>query len=285
MDAQTLGRDDIICSYFTLAGSMTGPIEPFTDRIAAAATAGFAGLGMLLRDYQDASSSGLSDADLRKIVDDLDVCVPEVEFLSGWWLDGEEGAAARESESQLLHMADLFGARHLNVRAGARSDSQADIEDAASMFAGLCDRAADHGLLVAMEFMGISEIKDVGAANELVRLADRANGGLVIDAYHYFRSTSTEEDLREVASDQVNCIQLSDLIGEGEWSLEETTQRRMPCGEGDLDLVGLINVLDEMGSVAPASVEILSLDFWKLPLAERASAAFSSTRALLNNAR
>jgi sugar phosphate isomerase/epimerase len=264
---------------------MSGPIEPFADRVRAASDAGFAGLGMMLGDYTAASAAGHSDADLRTIVDDYGICVPEVEFLSGWWLEGDEGAPARENESRLLHMADLFDARHLNIQAGARSLSQADIEDAAGKLAGVCDRAADHGMLVAMEFMGISTITDVAAAGELVRLADRPNAGIALDAYHYFRSTSTEEDLRSVGGDQVHCIQLSDLLGEGEWSIEETTQRRLPAGEGDLDLVGLMSVLDEMGAVAPPSVEILSVDLWELPLAKRASVAYTSTRALLNTAR
>src|SRR5207302_213589 len=62
-----------------------------------------------------------------------------------------------------------------------------DVDDAAEAFAGLCDRAGEHGLVVHLEFLPWSKIPDVGSAWEVVRLAGRSNGGIAIDAWHFFR--------------------------------------------------------------------------------------------------
>jgi sugar phosphate isomerase/epimerase len=283
--ARTLGRDDVICSYFTLAGAMGEPTTPFPERVAAVAAAGYSAIGMMARDYTGALASGLSDADLRAIVDDHGICVAEIEFLSGWWTDDERADAAREAEATLLHMADLFEPHHLNVMAGAESTEPRDLEAAAERFGVVCDHAADHGLVVAMEFMAISTIKDVATAGQLLTMADRPNGGLDLDAYHYFRSTSTEDDLRAIGGSRINCIQLDDAVGPGEWSIDETTQRRLVPGEGDFDLVGLMRTLDDMGASTPPSVEVLSVALWEKPLQEQAKSSYAATRALLDAAR
>jgi sugar phosphate isomerase/epimerase len=283
--AAALGPHDVICSYFTLAGAMGAPTSSFAERVAAVAGAGYSGIGMMLRDYEGAIESGLTDADLRAIVDDHGICVAEVEFLGGWWFDDERVEASRASEATLLHMADVFEARHLNVSAGAASPADEDLETAGTQLGALCDRAADHGLLVAIEFMGVAVVKDVATAGRMLDVADRPNAGLDLDVYHYFRSTSTDEDLRAIGN-RVHCIQLGDAAGvEGEWNIEETTQRRLLPGEGDLDVVGMLRTLREMGVTTPPSVEILSVEQWQLPLDEQASRSYQATRAVLDQVR
>jgi sugar phosphate isomerase/epimerase len=171
------------------------------------------------------------------------------------------------------------------VGAGIESLDPSDIEAAAECFTGLCDRAADHGLLVGMEFMGISAVKDVATAAQIVELAGRPNGGITLDSYHYFRSTSTDADLRALGGNRINCIQLRDGAGPGDWDFHEVTERCLLPGDGDFDLVGMYRTLDDMGVTAPATVEILSLEHWSRPLDEQASASHDATQALLAKAR
>ena len=101
-----------------------------------------------------------------------------------------------------------MGARSLNVIdvfGGAWS-----IADAAAAFAGLCDRAAEHGLLVHIEFLPWSRIPNVRAACDVVQLADRPNGGLLVDAWHFFRSGADFAALAAVPGDRVVAVQLDD---------------------------------------------------------------------------
>src|SRR5262245_45168197 len=94
--AMTLGRDDLIASYFTLTGSsvMEPPRFSFDERVEAAAAAGFAGVGLMVTDYEAMRTAGRSAADLQAVADSHGVAVAELEFLYDWHTDGERGAEA-----------------------------------------------------------------------------------------------------------------------------------------------------------------------------------------------
>jgi len=149
----TLGGDDLVLCAGTL------PREtPWTDRLAAASSAGFAGLSVWARDYAAARQDGWSDADLRAQLADHGLEVAELDP-AWWWTPGDVDVASlvaiddmevfRHGEAEMFAIADAVGARSINA-ADVLGGSW-DIDDAAGAFAGLCDRAAEHGLLVHLE--------------------------------------------------------------------------------------------------------------------------------------
>lgn len=81
------------------------------------------------------------------------------------------------------------------------------LEGVAKQFAALCDRATQHGLLVALEFLPWSDISDARVAWGIVRQADRGNGGILIDSWHYFRGVADPTQLRAIPADRVVAIQ------------------------------------------------------------------------------
>jgi sugar phosphate isomerase/epimerase len=282
-----LSRDDLIASYFTLSGAGVG--QParftFTERVAAAAAAGFSALGMQLQDYDDNRAAGLSDADMRQILNDHGVCVAEIEFLFDWTRGDEQGRRSRDIEDRLYRLSDVFESRHLNV-GEIVADPLDSIDAVAERFGGVCDRAARHGLLVAIEFLPWSSIPDAATAWEIARRADRHNGGVLVDAWHHFRGAADPEMLRAIPGDRVFAIQLDDADAEPVGApFEDTMLRRRLPGEGAFDLTGLIRLLDEMGVTAPLSVEILSTEHAALPVEEAARRAHDTTRAVVARAR
>jgi len=280
------GRDDLIASHYTLAGAGVG--EParfsFAERVAAAAAAGFAGIGILAEDYVACRASGLSDADLRSILDGHGVRVAELEFLFGWARADDRQAWARRTEDQLYAIADALGARHLNVGDLDPAGDLPPLDVVAERFAALCDRAARHRLLVAIEFLPWTDIPDVRTAWEIVRRAGRRNGGVLVDAWHYFRGAGNEAALRAVPADAIVAVQLDDADAASGAPYEDTLRRRLP-GEGTFDLVGLVRLLDTMGVDAPVSVEIISPEHAVRPASEAARAAHDATCAVLAHAR
>ena len=82
----TLGRDHLIASRFTLTGAGIGaaPRFSFPERVAAAAAAGFTGIGLDADDYAACRAAGLSDADVRAVLDDHGIHAAELEFVHGW---------------------------------------------------------------------------------------------------------------------------------------------------------------------------------------------------------
>lgn len=287
-DRSERGDTELIASYYTLSGAPVGQPARFSleARVAAAAAAGFTAIGLAVEDYLACRERGLSPATLRHILADSGIVVAELEFLTNWWRDDVVGKQARLLEDQLYAAADVFGARHMNVGSLGGKGTLPALEDVAEQFAALCDRATQHGLLVALEFLPWSDISDARVAWDIVRQADRGNGGILIDSWHYFRGAADPTQLRAIPADRVVAIQFddADALPVGGW-LEDTTQRRRLPGEGAFDLIGFVRLLDTFGVQAPIAVEIISTEQQARPLADAAQQAYDTTRAVLTQAR
>ena len=156
----------------------------------------------------------------------------------------------------------------------------------AEAFAALCDRAAARGLLVHLEFLPWTLIPDLDAALEIVELADRPNGGVMFDTWHHFRSRTKNDRIRNVPGRRILALQMNDAPREAEENLiEETLHRRLLPGEGDIDLVEILRLIDQAGSPAPVGVEIFSDALARLPAKEVARRAGEAARAVLRQAR
>jgi sugar phosphate isomerase/epimerase len=284
----TLGPDDLIASYFTLTGSsvMDAPRFSFDERVEAAAAAGFAGIGLMVTDYEAMRGAGRSAADLQAVADSHGVAVGELEFLYDWHTDGERGAEASRYEGLMYEMADAFGSRHMNCGVLDPPGSLPPLDVVAERFAGVCDRAADHGLLVAFEFLPWTAVPDVRAAWDIVRTAGRPNGGVLVDSWHHFRGSADEQAIRAVPPENITAIQLDDADAEQIGSLEEDTcmRRRLP-GRGAFDLTGFVTMLDEMGVAAPISVEVMSSELQALDVEDAARQVHDATADLVAKAR
>ncbi|MWA06997.1 TIM barrel protein [Actinomadura sp. LD22] len=279
-----LAGTGLIASHHTISGSPVN--EParhaFADRVAAAQAAGFTGIGLTVLDHDHLRESGASDRELRTIIDDHGIGVPEVEFLNGWWAEGERLAADRAAEDRIYAFAEAFGSRHLNVGASVPAGQEPPLDLLVERFAGICDRAAAHGLLVGLEYMPFFALSTVGRAWEVVRGAGRPNGGLVVDAWHHLRGPDGPEALRNVPGEKIVAIQLGDAPAESELPLlQESISARLWPGEGVLDVVGLLRVLDELGVSAPVGVEVVSTRVQELPVDKAAAEAARSAGAVL----
>jgi len=283
-----LGHDDLIASSYTLSGASVFELPRFglAERVAAASKAGFSGIGLAIEDYANCRRRGMSDTEMRTILDDHGIRAAELEFLQNWWHEDDRGRRARADEDLFYAAADAFGSRHLNVGCAEPRGALPRLEIVADRFAALCDRAARHGLLVAFEFLPWSDVPDAAAAGQLIKLADRQNGGILIDTWHYFRGAADPAQVRSIPADRFFLIQFDDADPvQVDGYMEDTTRRRRLPGEGGFDLIGFIQMLDEMGVNAPVSVEILSDEQRSRPLAEAARLAYDTTRSVLDRAR
>ncbi len=113
-----------------------------------------------------------------------------------------------ETEQMAFHLADVFGARR--VLALGTFDCRPVGPDVIDAFAALCDRAASHSMQVALEFTPYSNIPDARTASQIVAAADRPNGGICIDAWHFFRGSADFDDLAAVDLAKTFMIQFND---------------------------------------------------------------------------
>jgi sugar phosphate isomerase/epimerase len=282
------GDRDLIAGYYTLAGSRAGAgggeaaRASFEDRVAAAAAAGYSGIGLLAADYRACGARGLTDEEMKAVLDRHGIGVPEIEFLYHWAYDGERGRFARELEATLYRMADAFGVHHLNMGDVNPREELPSMDVVAERFGEVCDRAAEHGLLVALEFLPWTGIPDLATAWEVVRRAGRDNGGINLDVWHYERGPSTSAMVRAVPPARIAAVAISDADAEVVGDLiEDTTRHRRLPGDGSFDLVGFVRLLDAAGITAPLVVEILSDEQNARPTEEAARVAAEATRQLL----
>ncbi|HLF76564.1 MAG TPA: sugar phosphate isomerase/epimerase family protein [Dehalococcoidia bacterium] len=285
-----LPADALIASYWTICGGGPGRSSPWSiaERAAAAARVGYRGIGLRNDDYVAAREAGVSDADLRQVLADNGIVVAEIEFVSGWSSDDAEvRARARKVEDDLYALAEaLANAPNVNVGCSEPVEAPAPLERVVERFAALCDRAAVHGLPVALEFMPWTGIPDAATAWEIVSKAGRVNGGVLVDAWHYFRGAADPAQVRAIPAERIVGLQINDALAEAVGTLrEDTLHRRKLPGEGVFDLTSLVRLLDEMGVTAPWAVEVISDDQFALPLDVAARRSFETTLGVLEKAR
>jgi sugar phosphate isomerase/epimerase len=281
--ASALGFGDLVLCAGTVSAS--GLVE----RAAAAAEAGFAAISLFPQDYRRAREAGRSDADLRAVLRDHAIAIAELDPLLTWLPDGAGAGVRAEGrgflatgEEEFYAIADaLGGARSINA---ALADPRgADFARVADAFGALCDRAAAHGLLVTLEFLPWTPIRDAAAAADVVAKAGRANGGVMLDSWHHCRSGAA---LASVDPSRVAGIQLSDAPARAEADLvDETLHRRLVPGLGDADLPALLRHLEAGGCAAPIGVEVFSDALAKEPLRDVAQRTADAVRRCLAAAR
>jgi sugar phosphate isomerase/epimerase len=248
----------------------------FIERLDAAAGGDYQGIGLRPTHYKAAQADGFSDADMRAMLADRGLEVTEIGFVANWW-DGPESSLAHEQA--LYRLKDALGGRHLMMIGGPMKDP---VDLIAERFAGVCDRAAEHGLRVALEFLPWTDMDDAGKAWQIAELSGRANGGVALDVWHHNRHGADDDLVRAIPAERIVTIQISD--GEATptgTDLEDTFNRRLLPGEGDFDVVALMTLLDSMGVAAPVGIEVLSEDMRSRTAAEVARLGADATRKVL----
>jgi sugar phosphate isomerase/epimerase len=277
-----LGPDDLILSHFSL-----GRFRPFEERVRAAAEAGFAAMGLYIGDYERLKAQGASDADLRAVLEHHGLRIVEIEALRGWSATGRAGKdrdAYLKAETEVFNMSDALGPGHHVQVIGPYAGT---LDDAAQAFAGVCDRAAEHGLAAAIEFLPeMTNIPDAATAMQIVTKAGRANGGICLDSWHHFRGANDDDMLRAIPAERIFTVQFDDgprQRVDPDYYTDCTLYREVP-GDGDFDLTGFLRLVAEMGVRLPLSVEVMSTKLHDQTATEITRRLADATRAVVTAA-
>jgi sugar phosphate isomerase/epimerase len=181
----------------------------------------------------------------------------------------------------LFEVGAALGARHVLV-----AGDEPDVPRITAHFAALCEIAAPYGLSCDLEPMPWCPVASVAQAAHIVEAADRPNGGVLVDALHFFRSASTVADVQRLPRARLHYAQICDATVPPPETVEglihDARCERLLPGEGGLDLRALFAVLP---ADLPISIEIPSeTRAPQMGYPAWARAAVKATRRMLDQA-
>jgi sugar phosphate isomerase/epimerase len=250
---------------------------PLEERAAAARAAGCAHVSLTRADFEQASP-----ADVARQLRDQGV---EGSVLDGLvkWLPGRgrPGAADDMGDNEpIFAAAEAAGVASINVL--AMRPSELPVAEMARHFGALCDRAAPAGIRLHMEFAPGAGVPDLATAWQLVQAADRPNGGILFDTWHFTRSGSTLDTLAEIPGNRIFAVQVSDTAPEATGTIfDETLHRRRLPGDGCIDFAAIGAVLRRIGALELVGPEVLSDELRAMAPADAAVLAVERSRAAL----
>ena len=260
-----------------------GFTSPLAERFAAAAATGCRQATLSPPDVLRAARDGAAAAEIGRQARDLGLDLI-IDPVMNWYPDREPSPSrfAGVSTDDALRMCEELGVISLSVIATASSD--VPVPELAGYFGRVCDRAASFGARVHLEFIPFTVVRTLRIAWDLVRAADRQNGGLVFDTWHFFRGEPQFDVLQTVPGDRIFCVQLDDAPAVPHGSLREETSHRLLPGDGALDLTAALRALHRIGALRWVGPEVISPDLAALPVLDAATLAMDRTRAFLATA-
>jgi sugar phosphate isomerase/epimerase len=276
----------IIASYWTVAGGAY-PLAPsetstfdFSDRVEAAASAGYSGMGFIHQDLV-AVRAELGFSEMRRILEANGIKDVEVEIITDWFATGERRAKSDAIKADLLSAGEALGARAIKVM-GDATDTKASWPHQllVDSFVGLCADAGRVGMKVGIEIMPWTNFSTIANTMPIVEAAGTANGGLYLDIWLMVRGGVDLAEIGRLAPKYIVSIEINDAAKEvpgGDlWS--DTVNNRLLCGEGSFDIARFMSEVKKAGYSGPCGVEILSKAQRQKPLAEAATSAIRSAR-------
>jgi sugar phosphate isomerase/epimerase len=204
---------------------------------------------------------------------DTGVSVLDTEFLR---FEPEHPVAIPEG---FLEVSARLGAKHVLVMS-------AEPEEARTLerFGELCDRAAQYGLSVGLEFAIYTGVRTLAHAADVIARSKRSNASVLIDALHFSRSGGLPAHVASVAPSLFRYAQICDAgpdmpapTDTPALVREARTGRLLP-GEGALPLKELVAALP---ANLPLAIEAPCRATASLPALERAKRAYRALADLV----
>ena len=241
----------------------------FEELCKAAEAGGFSAVTMNPALYRRTKAAGLSDADMRSMLNDHGLVIDCLDPLLCWLpFENEEDLPEftqgfQMSEDECYAMAEALESRSINL---AQMSAVIPEDIATEALAALCERARAYNQIITLEYVGAFGIADAATALRIVEGTGCDNATLMMDSWHTFRGPTTDEQIAAVPGHRWGNFQINDapLTPPSDY-MTETFEGRLLPGEGDAPLVKWLRSLDKNGLTAPIGVEVLSNELNALP--------------------
>ncbi|QDG78479.1 sugar phosphate isomerase/epimerase [Labrenzia sp. PHM005] len=141
-----------------------------------------------------------------------------------------------------LELGGELGARRMIM--SAWTQTRDDRNFLIDVYGETCDLAEPYGLTVDLEFPSFSRLRTLDEALDIVRAADRTNGGILVDTLYLHLSRVDIGELLHVPSDLLHFLHISDCLpgiaDTREGMIQLARDARLYPGEGWIDFAGII---------------------------------------------
>lgn len=182
-------------------------------------------------------------------------------------LERDPALTARIRQALKDYEMKLFDIELLRVREDLPADYRAAFEKGAELgaaqvltsvwtkdrafavdcYGAFCEQAAQFGLTLNLEFPIVSELTSMEEALSLQDEVGASNLKILMDMIYVHKTGVTPEDISAVDSGRFGVIHLCDWPADtaGRQDVEIVREGRSYCGEGVVDLAGILNALPE----------------------------------------
>jgi len=234
--------------------SLSGTLE---EKLAAIAAARFRGVEIF---ENDLLSFNGSPRDVRAMVADLGLEIAAFQPFRDFegMPEPKRARAFARAERKFDVMAEL-GCDLLMVCSNVSPDALGGIDRAAADFRELGEHAAKRGMRVAFEALSWGKhVNDYRDAWEIVRRADHAAVGLVLDSFHILARGTDLSAIRAVPKDRIFLVQMADAPRLKMDYLSWSRHYRCFPGQGELPVDAFMDALQATGFDGLLSLEIFN---------------------------
>ncbi|TRD16244.1 sugar phosphate isomerase/epimerase family protein [Palleronia caenipelagi] len=144
-----------------------------------------------------------------------------------------------------LALGSEIGARRMIM--SAWTPTRDDRNFLIDVYGETCDIAARYGLTVDLEFPSFSRLRTLDETLDIVRAADRPNGGILVDTLYLHLSRVDLGELLHVPADLIHFLHISDCLpgiaDTRAGMIQLARDARLYPGEGWIDFTGIIERL------------------------------------------
>ena len=230
------------------------------EKLEAIAAAGFKGVEIF---ENDLLSFNGTPAEIRRRVAELGLHIitfqPFRDF-EGMPPDKRERVFARAERK--FDLMEELSCDLLMICSNVSPDSLGGVDRAAADLRELGERAAKRGLKVGFEALAWGRhLNDYRDAWEVVRRADHASVGVVLDTFHILARKTDLSAIRTIPRDRIALVQMADApVLDMDYLSWSRHYRSMP-GQGELPLVPFMEALQTTGYDGQLSLEIFNDQF------------------------
>jgi 4-hydroxyphenylpyruvate dioxygenase len=230
------------------------------EKLEAIAAAGFDGIEIFEQDFiaHDGNPREVGDL-IRSMGLEITLFQPFRDFEG---LPEPLRAKAFDRAERKFDLMQELGTDLVLVCSSCHPEALGGIDRAAADFAELGDHAAKRGLRVGFEALAWGKhVNDHRDAWEIVRRADHANVGIILDSFHTLARKIDPDTIRRIPGDKIFFVQLADAPQIDMDLLYWSRHFRNMPGEGDLAVTDFMRAVMATGYAGPISLEIFNDQF------------------------